>query len=89
MSETFQTRRTRSCGRVLHVWVVEGGGKVVGVWKTIPDTKNATPVSRFRVRVVEWDARTPERVLVDAFWCSRRGRGEGTGTLERALVGTF
>jgi len=42
VAATFQIRRTRPCGRVLHIWVVEGGEKGAGVWKTIPDTKNAT-----------------------------------------------
>jgi len=46
VSATFQIRRTRPCGRVLRIWVVEGGEKGAGVWKTIPDTKNATLWSR-------------------------------------------
>ena len=71
---TYLTRRTR---RVLRVWAV---GRVQGH----PRQENATPVSRFlvwgvrNVRVVEDDARTPERDHKVAFWCSRRGRGRGS-----------
>jgi len=95
VSATSQTRRTRPCGRVLRVWVVEGGGKGAGLSQTRKrdtgvafsclgcgepsQTRRTRHWGRvLRVRVVESSAQTPERVLVDAFWCSRRGRGEGS-----------